>query len=421
MGVICVTATVRNPAEPKRCWEGEFLVDTDAMDTLVPRRHLSAIGIEPERQRVYRLADGSEVSMDIGVCVLEFMGELVGATVVFGDDGAEPVLGMTALESAGIEIDPGNQRLEKRPSVRLKALSDQERAERPSRHQAGRLQRREFLDLTFSQREDYEDLPQPLQLEELPRDARIMIWNVFYDYLHPYELNESEVLDTWRDVWRLHFVKPADQMPTSLEIIRSFVRRYVQIPSFNQVFDFIEYVMRHESCPDTFTDKMAQAFRASNLAYTIDTGKQPTILPAAAPAEGEALVESLHVIEISGLEASAVHLRNAVSHINDQKWADSIRESIHAVESTARSLAPESANSLGPALQSIDKHQRLHPALKGAFEKLYGYTSDEQGIRHPLIDGTEANVGRDEAIFMLGACASFASFLCRKCAPDSSP
>ena len=43
-----------------------------------------------------------------------------------------------------------------------------------------------------------------------------------------------------------------------------------------------------------------------------------------------------------------------------------------------------------------------------------GYTSDEQGIRHALIDQATADVGLDEAMFMFGACASFAAYLANK-------
>ncbi len=43
-----------------------------------------------------------------------------------------------------------------------------------------------------------------------------------------------------------------------------------------------------------------------------------------------------------------------------------------------------------------------------------GYTSDEQGFRHLLLNKAEDNVTIDEAVFMLGACASFASYLWRK-------
>ncbi len=48
------------------------------------------------------------------------MGEIVGASVIFGADDAEPILGVTALESVGIEVDPRSQRLKRLPSVRLK-------------------------------------------------------------------------------------------------------------------------------------------------------------------------------------------------------------------------------------------------------------------------------------------------------------
>ena len=77
----------------------------------------------PKGQRSYELADGSEVVLDVTVAEVEFMGETVGATVIFGKDDAEPILGVTALESVGIEVDPRTQRLKRLPAVRLKSSS----------------------------------------------------------------------------------------------------------------------------------------------------------------------------------------------------------------------------------------------------------------------------------------------------------
>ena len=119
MGITPVTAAIRNPAAPERVWEGLFLVDTGAIDCLVPRQHLESIGLAPAGQRIYSRADGSEVEMDVGVAQIEFMGDFTGGTVLFGNDNAEPVLGVTALESLGIEIDPLNQTLRRKPSVRM--------------------------------------------------------------------------------------------------------------------------------------------------------------------------------------------------------------------------------------------------------------------------------------------------------------
>src|SRR5438309_1096432 len=120
MGATQVTVAVVNPANPKRRFESLFLVDTGAIDCMAPAKKLRAIGIKPGGKRACELADGSEVVLNIGVARVEFMGEVVGATIIFGDDDVEPILGVTALESVGIEVDPRNQRLTRLPAVRLK-------------------------------------------------------------------------------------------------------------------------------------------------------------------------------------------------------------------------------------------------------------------------------------------------------------
>lgn len=120
MGATHVTVAVTHPADPQRRWEGLFLVDTGTIDCMAPAKHLRGIGIEPRGKRTYELADGTEIVMELGVASIEFMGEVVGVTIIFGQDDAEPILGVTALESVGIEVDPQNQRLKRLPAVRLK-------------------------------------------------------------------------------------------------------------------------------------------------------------------------------------------------------------------------------------------------------------------------------------------------------------
>lgn len=127
MGITQVTAAVSNPADPERRWEELFLVDTGVIDCMVPGNRLREIGIEPKGKRTYELADGTEIAMKVGVACVEFMGEIVGATVVFGKDDVEPILGLTALESIGIEVDPQNQRPKRLPAVRLKRSNSNHR------------------------------------------------------------------------------------------------------------------------------------------------------------------------------------------------------------------------------------------------------------------------------------------------------
>jgi hypothetical protein len=110
--------------------------------------------------------------------------------------------------------------------------------------------------------------------------------------------------------------------------------------------------------------------------------------------------------EFGGAKA---HLSKAAKSLSEGSSADSIRESIHAVESIARVITGKS--SLSDALKTINDSHETHPALSKAFMALYGFTSDEKGIRHPLLDDTAARVDETDAILMLGACSAFVSYL----------
>ena len=124
--------------------------------------------------------------------------------------------------------------------------------------------------------------------------------------------------------------------------------------------------------------------------------------------------EGLRALLDADPNGAAAHLRRAAERIGACDWAGSVRENIRAVASAAGRLHPDAATTLDPALKVINERRPLHPALHEAFRKLYAYTSDDQGIRHALVDQPDARVGQDEAVFMLGACAAFASYLWRK-------
>lgn len=128
MGATYVDVTIRNPADPQRSWTGKFLVDTGAFDSLVPRQRLEDIGLRPKGSRNYVLANGDRIALDITTADLEFRGEIVGGTIVYGDEGAEPLLGVTALESGGFEVDPRNEELKRLPAILLKAHGRDDRA-----------------------------------------------------------------------------------------------------------------------------------------------------------------------------------------------------------------------------------------------------------------------------------------------------
>ena len=120
MGLTHVTVRLRTLVAANGGYEADFLVDTSATDSLAPRTELLKIGIEPIGKTVYGLADGSVEEYEYGLAEISFMGEVTAGRIIFGPDKAEPLLGVTALESVGITIDPANRTLKRLPAIPLK-------------------------------------------------------------------------------------------------------------------------------------------------------------------------------------------------------------------------------------------------------------------------------------------------------------
>ncbi|RKZ30227.1 clan AA aspartic protease, partial [bacterium] len=89
-------------------------------DCLAPASELKRAGISRAGKMTYELANGEKVDYSFGLAVIEFMGELTSGRVIFGPDDAEPILGVTALESVGIIVDPVKKTLKRLPAIPLK-------------------------------------------------------------------------------------------------------------------------------------------------------------------------------------------------------------------------------------------------------------------------------------------------------------
>jgi len=137
-----------------------------------------------------------------------------------------------------------------------------------------------------------------------------------------------------------------------------------------------------------------------------------TFLPVASTEEIDAVQDAIDATRGSSFTGAHTHIKRAAECLGEGRFADSVRESIHAVEAVARTLEPSAE--LSKALAKLEASANLHGAMKKGFAALYGYTSDENGIRHPLLDSGDAKVDEADAIFMIGACASFVTYLISK-------
>jgi clan AA aspartic protease len=120
MGPTKVTAKLSVFGDGARAYEAVFLVDTGATDSMVPGPALENIGLKKEGKMAYELASGEVKEYPYGLARIEFMGEITVGRVIFGDPDCEPLLGVTALESVGIVVDPANKTLKRLPAIPLK-------------------------------------------------------------------------------------------------------------------------------------------------------------------------------------------------------------------------------------------------------------------------------------------------------------
>lgn len=275
--------------------------------------------------------------------------------------------------------------------------------------------------LTFSQREGKSPLPEIMQLEHLPQKFRQLVWKAIdaeitaWSNVSTNARNIYSIIDSYNFDILGEFHDEIEEWDDAGDYF-DFCKEWIRDKNYHEVLTLVEFILRDKDCSEDLRKSLLRAFDEAPIAYFVEEiGGLPTITPQPNRETGEATREAIETIHRSGMEGATTHLRQAVENINAQRYADSIVDSIHAVESVARIIDPKSSQTLGPALTSLaDAGVIKHPALKEAFSKLYGYTSDEQGIRHPLLDKDAPDVGLDEAMFMFGACASFAAYLVRK-------
>lgn len=269
--------------------------------------------------------------------------------------------------------------------------------------------------LSFEQAEGAAPLPSQLRLGELSQELRARLWAVIHESLKA-DCNNSMgyayVGGRWGQVLKDHAVVRLHEM---IDEIESDPREIVpqlssvfRFGSYTDVLGFVQFVLRHQQCPPGLSRAVGLTLQSCRAAYRLIENR--TIVPIASPEEGQAIIGAVTAASESGQAGARAHLLSASAKLSSGDYPGSIRESIHAVEAVARTLEP-SASSLEPALLQLSKKGQIHGALKAAFASLYGYTSDERGIRHSLLDASAAAVDEIDAVYMLGSCASFVTYL----------
>ncbi|MDR7332234.1 AbiJ-NTD4 domain-containing protein [Roseateles asaccharophilus] len=271
--------------------------------------------------------------------------------------------------------------------------------------------------MKFSQRYGYTPLERAFQRESIDQDLRIKLWNILklvvwdkfdQDKLR-YDEASQKVDGLVKRLWFHHFNEDIDHLPPlharyGKEGAYEYMKSHFFKCKWFEVYDFVQEILQDPSAliDDSAIDWINNTLEFHNAAYRIVGGE---------------VSEITDNNEITSIEEALAHsdaptkrhLEAALRMLSDKTTPDyrnSIKEAISAVEAACRLITGNSTATLGDALKRV---KNLHPAMSGAFSKLYGYTNDASGIRHALTD--EEKITYSDAKFMLVACSAFVSFL----------
>ena len=273
--------------------------------------------------------------------------------------------------------------------------------------------------LKFSDRIGVTQPPELLQIESMNDPLRASLWNVINAYFE-----DSRGWSAWDAVARVtavNFTKvPVDSLPVYAHLYKGWVRdQYFSLQWFD-VYNYIEFLTLvvsgilpdHTDPQEKLTDDFNYILERENSGYRFLSGE---LAPITSVLEIDEISSAMLSTQGAALNGANAHLKTALALFSQKPTPDfrnATKEAISAIESIATILgatAPGLAGSLG----ALSKKAPIHPALTQAFIKLYGYASNEGGIRHSLGEQDSA-VGFDEAKYMIVACSAFMNYLIAK-------
>ena len=201
------------------------------------------------------------------------------------------------------------------------------------------------------------------------------------------------------------FKKPIDSRPKDNDLILAHIREYFFGCEWFEVYDFLEFVVGYFKSEQQL-EPFNRTLERELSGYRFVSGHITDITNAQ---EREMLETVLADSRFAGVGAHIQQALDLYAKRENPDYRNSIKESILAVESMARIVSEKPKATLSDALKAIEKNGLLHEALKDGFIKLYGYTSDADGIRHAMLD--EPTLTAADARYFLLSCTSFVNYL----------
>lgn len=284
----------------------------------------------------------------------------------------------------------------------------------------------------FSERYCYKEISEKLNWETMTDRLRNRLWNIIYQLLEEEIIvvkaySTINISDRIKTLWKDFLGKQIDNIeenaiqtdkggtiklyPFALKqtTVNEIKKDFLEF-RWCEVYDLIEFLYHkflEEKNREIYTKEVNRILSEEKAPYRFING---FITPLTNEEEIKELIKALNVPQ-DKYKPVKDQLGKALSILSDREnpnYADSIKDSIIALESLVQILLGEKGT-LGELIMKLD----VHPALKQGFSNIYGWTSDEGGIRHGKAE-EPLESGLAEARYMLITTSAFINYLVAK-------
>lgn len=290
----------------------------------------------------------------------------------------------------------------------------------------------------FSERMGFVKPREILQVECASKELRMSIYNVIHGILGYYERNSLSE-SVCKELWTMRWHRPIDMFPCYSSDFYEELNKWLIDGEWYACYDLLEFV--HGEMKDLgafepepmsfgyvfdgwssqpnfekkFQDAVNEVLESEGSGYRFLGGQ---VVPITNKIEVDSLEQLFY--QENGLAGARKHVEQALKLIGkkpDPDYLGVCRESILAAESAAKKAAGDENGTFSDAIKTLQKSKGMHPALAEAWKRMFGYTSDADGIRHA---GSDEPVEVDFAFakYMLVTCSAFVNYLAEEFGQD---
>jgi hypothetical protein len=279
----------------------------------------------------------------------------------------------------------------------------------------------------FSERTGIVESPKTIQVDSMNDELRNSLWNLLCTL---YEQNRKHY---WRMVAKhvAEFFRksPVDEVPIQNYECMRWLKLYFYKLEWYEVYDLIEFIVnnhaimtrespgyevsgRHDVKKADLLIILNQLFERELSGYRFISD---LLSPIADKLEVEEIETAINLSEKLDLLGVREHIRTALELLGkkpEPDYRNAIKEAISSVESIVKLISGSNSQGIDGALDKLAQKTDIHGGLMSGFKKLYGYSSNENGIRHAILE--QPSIGFAEAKYMIVSCSAFVNYLIEK-------